>query len=81
MNSKLNLLKKEIDTLKVTISRLESEIRLMSSLQSEVNTLRTHLIQTQNELNSIRAKNSKLNNDFILKKIKIGRKREKHKGD
>lgn len=76
MNSKLNLLKKEIDTLKVTISRLESEIRLMSSLQSEVNTLRTHLIQTQNEVNLIRAKSSKLNNDFILKNKDRQKKRE-----
>ena len=76
MNSKLNLLKKEIDTLKVTISRLESEIRLMSSLQSEVNTLRTHLIQTQNEVNSIRAKSSKLYNDFTLKNKDRQKKRE-----
>lgn len=76
MNSKLNLLKKEIDTLKVTISRLESEIRMMSSLQSEVNTLRTHLIQTQNEVNSIRAKSSKFNNDFILKNKDRQKKRE-----
>ena len=76
MNSELNLLKEEIDTLKVTISRLESEIRIMSSLQSEVNTLRTHLIQTQNEINSIKVKNSKLNNGLVLKNKGRQKKRE-----